>query len=153
MNTLNLFTLQAFQRFSLAYKIQFLKTCPKEFFRSLSECIVNLLQGNSSDVKKSHVLKYKEENKKRTTWKQRRSLLSSQKGLMLKNNFAFRPEMEQFALVPNRSTTEETTQYLSQSKNHSNTNLSKLPRTTNGRSKTEINQQLSTSASPLVNKL
>ena len=37
---------QAFQHFSLACKIQFLKTCPKEFIQFLSECIVHLLQGN-----------------------------------------------------------------------------------------------------------
>ena len=57
MNTLNLSTLQAFQHFSLAWKLQFLKTCPKEFIRFLSECIVNLLQENLSEVKKKHVLK------------------------------------------------------------------------------------------------
>ena len=63
------------------------KTCPKEFIRFLSECIVNLLQGNLSEVKRRHFLKYRDEIHelflKRTTWKQRRSLLSSQKGLLL----------------------------------------------------------------------
>ena len=87
MNTLNLSTLQAFQHFSLACKIQFLKTCPKEFIRFLSECIVNLLQGNLSEVKRRHVLKYRDEihelTLKRATWKQRRSLFSSQKVLLL----------------------------------------------------------------------
>ena len=93
MNTLNLSTLQAFQHFSLACKIQFLKTCREEFIRFLSECIVNLLQRNFSEVKRSHVLKYRDDihelSSKRTTWKQRRSLLSSQRGLLLKNNFPF----------------------------------------------------------------
>ena len=68
--------------FSLACKIQFLKTCPKDFTRFLSECIVNLQQGNLSEVKRRHVEKYRDElpelSLKRTTWKQRRSLLSSQ---------------------------------------------------------------------------
>ena len=57
MNTLNLSTLQAFQHFSLACNIQFLKTCPKEFIRFLSKSIGNLLQGNMSEVKRSHGLK------------------------------------------------------------------------------------------------
>ena len=87
MNTLNLSTLQAFQHFSVPCKIQFLKICPKEFIRFLSECIVNLLQGNLSETKRRHVLKYRDEihdlSLKRTTWKQRRSLFSSQKGLLL----------------------------------------------------------------------
>ena len=87
MKTLNLSTLQAFQHISLACKIQFVKTCPKEFIRFLSEYIVNMLQGNLSEVKKSHVLKYRDEihelSLKWTTWKQRRSPLPSQKRLLL----------------------------------------------------------------------
>ena len=83
MISLYLSPLQAFQHFPLACKIQFLKTCPKKFSRFLSECIVNLLQLNLLEVKKSQVLKYRDEihemSLKRTTWKQRRSLLSSQK--------------------------------------------------------------------------
>ena len=106
IKTLNLSTLQAFEHFSLACKI--LKTCPKEFIRLLSECVVNLLQGNLSEVKRSHVLKYREKihelSLKRTTWKQRRSLLSLQKGLVLIKTFfcsslIFCLEMEQFFLV------------------------------------------------------
>ena len=77
---------------SLACKIQFIKTCPKEFIRFLSECIVNLLQGNLSEVKRRHVLTNKDKIHelplKRTTWKQRRSLLSSQKGLLLTKTFS-----------------------------------------------------------------
>ena len=87
MNKLNFSTLQSFQHFFFACSIQFLKTCPKEFIRFLSECIVNLLQGNLSEVKRSHVPKYRNEfhalSLKKTTWKQRRSLLSSQKRLLL----------------------------------------------------------------------
>ena len=56
------------------------KTCPKEFIRFLGECIVNLLQGNLSEVKRRHVLKYRDEfqelSLKGTTWKQRRSPFS-----------------------------------------------------------------------------
>ena len=86
-DTLNLSTLQAFQHFSLPCKVQFLKTCPKEFIRFLSECIVNLLQGNLSEVKRRHVLKYRDEIHetvfKKNNLEARRSLLSSQKGLLL----------------------------------------------------------------------
>ena len=84
MNTLNFSTLHAFQHFSLACQIQFLKTCSKAFIRFLCKC--NLLQGNLSEVKRSHVLKYRDEIHelflKRTTWKQRRSPFLSQKGLL-----------------------------------------------------------------------
>ena len=64
------------------------KNLYKKFIRFLSDCIVNLLQENLSEVKKkSHVPKYRDEiqelSVKRTTWKQRISLLSSQKGLLL----------------------------------------------------------------------
>ena len=87
MNTLNLSTLQAIQHFSIAFKNQFPKTFPEDFIRFLSECIVSLLQGNLSEVKRSHVLKYRDKihklSLKRTIWKQRRSLLSSQTGLLL----------------------------------------------------------------------
>lgn len=68
-------------------KSQFLQSCPKEFIRFLSECIVNLLKGNLQSIKRHHVVKFKREIKslslKRTTWKARRSLLASQKGLHL----------------------------------------------------------------------
>ena len=109
MNTLSLSTLQAFQHFSLACKIQFLKTCRKDFIQFLSECIVNLLQANLSEVKRSHVSKYRDEihelSLKGTTWKQRRSLLSSQKGLFLiktipPSSLIICLEKEQFVLVP-----------------------------------------------------
>ena len=88
MNTLSFSTLQAFQHFSYACKIQFLENFPKEFIRFLSECIVNLLQEKLSEIKRSHFLKYSDRvhelSVKRTTYKQRRSLLASQKGVMLK---------------------------------------------------------------------
>ena len=94
MNTLNLSNLQALPNFSLACKIQFLKTFPKEVIQFLSEGFVNLLQGNLSKVKRSHLPKYRDKIHelflKRTVWKQRRSLFSSQKGLLVKNNFPLR---------------------------------------------------------------
>ena len=63
------------------------KDCPKGFIRFLSECNVNLLQGNLSEAERSHVLKYRDKiyelSLKRTTQEQRRSLLSSQKRFLL----------------------------------------------------------------------
>ena len=109
MKTLNLSTLQAFQHISFACKIQFVKTCPKEFIRLLSDYIVNLLQGNLSEVKRSQVLKYRDEIHelflKWTTWKQRRSPLSSQKWLLLIKTISpfvinHLLEMDQFVLIP-----------------------------------------------------
>ena len=67
------------------------KNLSKRIIRFLSECIVNVLQGNLSEVKRSHVLKYRDGIHrlflKRTTWKQRRSLLSLEKGLLLIKTF------------------------------------------------------------------
>ena len=87
MSTQNLSILHAFQSFSRKCKIQFLQSCPKEFIRFLSECIVNILKGNLQNVKRHHVIKYKRElhllSLKRTNWKQRRDLLTSERGLQL----------------------------------------------------------------------
>ena len=61
--------------------------CPKEFIRSLCECIVNLLKGNLQAIKIHHVVKFQDEVwlllLKRTSWKQRTNVLSSEKGLQL----------------------------------------------------------------------
>ena len=160
MNTINLSTLQAFQYFSLACRIQFLKTFPKEFIRFFSECIVNLLQGNLSEVKRSHVLKYRDEihelSLKRTTWKQRRILLSAHKGLLLIKQFPPSSliiclEREQFVLVPLS---------VFNSSNNPTIVTKKLPKCKPEQTPTyhknrlnkEINQQLSKRASPLLNK-
>ena len=59
----------------------------EKFIRFLTNCIVNLLQGNLSEVKRGHFLKYRDKIHelflKRKIWKQRRSLLSPQKVLLL----------------------------------------------------------------------
>ena len=60
---------------------------PKEFIRFLCKCIVNLLKGNLQTIKRHHVVKFQDEvwllSLKRTTWKERRNVLSSEKGLQL----------------------------------------------------------------------
>ena len=87
MNTENLSTLQVFQSLSRKCKSHFLQSCPKEFIRFLCECIVNLLKGNLQTIKRHHVVKFQNEvwllSLKRTTWRQRRDVLSSEKGLQL----------------------------------------------------------------------
>ena len=87
MNTQNLSTLQVFQLLSLKCKSHFLPSCPKEFIRFLCECIVNLLKGNLQTIKRHHVVKFQDEIwlllLKRTTWKQRRDFLLSEKRLQL----------------------------------------------------------------------
>ena len=61
--------------------------CLKEFIRFLCECIVNLLKGNLQTIKRHHVVKFQGDVwlllLKRTTWKQRRNVLLSEKGLKL----------------------------------------------------------------------
>ena len=83
----NLSTLQVFQLLSRKCKSHFLQSCPKELIRFLCECIVNLLKGNLQAIKRHQVVKFQDEVclllLKRTTWKQRRNVLSSEKGLQL----------------------------------------------------------------------
>ena len=87
MNTKNLSTLLVFQSLSRKCKGHFLQCCLKEFIRFLCECIVNLLKGNLQAIKRHHVVKFQDEVwlllLERTTWKQRRNVLSSEKGLQL----------------------------------------------------------------------
>ena len=109
MNTVKFTTLQAFQQFFLACKIQFLKTCPKEYIQFLSECIVNLLQINFSEVKRRHVLKYRDKTQELFDKKQlgsnkevyfrRKKNYCSQKQIALSSLIIFL-EMEHFVLVP-----------------------------------------------------
>ena len=87
MNTQNLSTLQVFQSFSHKCKSLFLQSCPKEFIRFLCECIINLLKGSLQSIKRHHMVKFQSEVRllflKRTTWKQRREILASERGLQL----------------------------------------------------------------------
>ena len=86
-NAQNLCTLQVFQSFSDKCINLFLPSCPKEFIRFLCECIINLLKGNLQSIKRHHVVKFQSEVRllclKRTTWKQRRDILASEKGSQL----------------------------------------------------------------------
>ena len=88
MNTQNFSTLQVFQAVSRKCKCHFLQSCPKEIIRVLCDCIVNLLKGNLQAIKRHHVVKFLEKvwllSLKRTTWKQRRNVLSSEKRLQRK---------------------------------------------------------------------
>ena len=87
MNTQNLSPLKVFQSLSLECKSRFLQSWPKEFIRFLGECIKNLLKGNLQAIKRHHVIKFQDEVclllLKGTTWKQKRNVLSSEKGLQL----------------------------------------------------------------------
>ena len=87
MNTQNVSTLQVFQSISHKCKKVFLQCCPKEFIRFLCECIINLLKGNLQSMKRHHVAKFESEVRllslKRTTWKQTRDFLASEKRLQL----------------------------------------------------------------------
>ena len=87
MNTQNLSTLQVFQSLSRKCTSHFLQSYPKEFIRFLCETIVNLLKGNLQAIRRHQVVKFQDQVwlllLKRTTWKQRRNVLSSEKGLQL----------------------------------------------------------------------
>ena len=87
MNTQKISTLQVFQSFSHKCKSLFLQSCPKEFIRFLCKCTINLLKGNLQSIKRHHVVKFPSGVRlfplKRTTWKQRRDILASEKRLQL----------------------------------------------------------------------
>ena len=87
MNTKNLSTLQVFQSFSHKCKGLFLQSCPKEFFRFLCECIINLLKGNLQSIKRHDVANFQNQvqllSLKRTTWKKKRDILASEEGLQI----------------------------------------------------------------------
>ena len=87
MNTQNFSTLHVFQSLSRKCKGHFIQSCPKEFIRFLCECIVNLLKGNLQTIKRHHVVHFQDEvwllSLKRTTWKQRRNVLPSERGFQL----------------------------------------------------------------------
>ena len=60
---------------------------PKRVFPVFCKCIQNLLKGNLQSIKRHHVVKFQNEVRllslKRTTWKQRRDILASERGLQL----------------------------------------------------------------------
>ena len=86
-NTQNLSTLQVFQSFSHEGKNLFFQSCPKEFIRFLCKCIIILLKRNLQSIKIHQVAKFQTGVRllflKRTTWKQRRDILASEKDLQL----------------------------------------------------------------------
>ena len=87
MNTQNFSIPQVFQSFSHKCKSLFLQSCAKEFIRFLCEFIVNLLKGNLQSMKRHHAVNFQSEvwplSLKRTTWKQRRDILASERSLQL----------------------------------------------------------------------
>ena len=126
----------------------------------LSECSVNPLQGNLSEVKISHVLKYRDKIHKMFSKKQlgtneevsfrRKKDYCSNKHFPPSSNFIFF-EMEQSVLVPLS---------VYNSSNNSIVTKQELPRYKPEQTPTyhkdtlkkEINQQLNTNVFPLVNK-
>ena len=87
MNTQNLSTLQVFQSFSNKCKSLFLQSCPNELIWFLCECKINLPKGNLQSIKRHHVANFQSEvrllSPTGTTWKQRRDILASERGLQL----------------------------------------------------------------------
>ena len=65
-----------------------LQTCPKQFIWFLSEWRVSLLEGNLQSMKRHHAAKFQNNVRlfslRRITWKQKRDVLTSERGLRLK---------------------------------------------------------------------
>ena len=87
IKTQNLFNLQVFQSFSHKCRKFFIQSCPKEFIRFLCERIISLLKGNLQSIKRHRITDFQSDVRqlfpKRTTWKQIRDILASEKGLQL----------------------------------------------------------------------
>ena len=134
MNTPNLSILQVFQSFSHKFKRLFLQSCPKGIIRFLCECIIILLKGNRRSMKRHHVAKFQSEvwllSLKRTTWKRRREILASEKGLQLikVNSTAVNNHLSWYRAVCPR-TTKVWLPILLQRRSFQSINLHKIPRT------------------------
>ena len=65
----------------------FIQSGPEKFLCSLCDCIVNILKGNLQAIKRHHEVKFHDKVwlllVRTTTWKQRRNVSSSEKGLQL----------------------------------------------------------------------
>ena len=97
-----------FQSVSRKYKSLLFQSCPKQFIRFLCECIVNLLKRNLQSLKRSRDRIPKPSSialSEGITWKQRRDVLPSEKGLQLMKvktlpSLTICLDMEQSVLVP-----------------------------------------------------
>ena len=101
-----------FQSFSRKCKNLILQSCPKEFIRFLCKCIKNLLKRTLQSMKRHHVVNFQTEVRllslKRTTWKQRRDILASERPkegysslkLLLLQSLTICFDMDQFVLIP-----------------------------------------------------
>ena len=158
MNTLNFSTLQAFQDFSLACKILFLKACPEHFFRSFSECAGKLVRSKKKSrtkvQRRNSRTVFKKSNLEATnyfTFVAKRVNAHEKKFPPSSLTIGF--QMEQFVLVPlsvhnsSNNPTIVTKQELHKIKPQQTAAYHK------DTLKRGINQQLSTTASPLVNKI
>ena len=159
MNTLNLSTLQAFQHFSLACKIQSPKRiypisqrvhcqpAARKFVRSKKKSPPKVQRRNSRTFLKNNNL----EATKKSTYVAKR--IFAQKKQFPLSSLVIYLEMEQFVLVPlsvynsSNNPTIVTKQELPKYKPEQTPTYHKVTL------RKEINQQLSTSASPLVNKV
>ena len=108
MNTQNLSTLQVFQSFCHKGKSLFIQLGPKEFVGFLCKCIINLLKLKLQSIKRHPVEIFQSVVRiffqKRKTWKQRRYILASDKGIEPNKvisplSLAICPGLEQFVLV------------------------------------------------------
>ena len=110
MNTLNLSTPQEFQHFSLTCKIQFLKTCPKEFIRfskrvDCQSAARKLVRSKKKSRPKVHRRKSRTVFKKKNLEATKKSnfvpkRIIAHKKLFPPSSFIICLEMDQFVLVP-----------------------------------------------------
>ena len=79
--------LPLFQTLSKKIQKQFILHCPKNFIQFLSECLVKLLGGELSELRKVNVVKHRREiselTQARFSLNKRRNFFSSPKGLQL----------------------------------------------------------------------
>ena len=114
INAQNYYTLKLFRSLSRKFQPAFLLNCSKEFIRFLCECIVNLIEGNLTGVRKNQFVRFQKQlrklTSKSTTINCRRLIFGSKAGITIlgyiyqpcMNKFStfFNSEVKKFVLVP-----------------------------------------------------
>ena len=76
-----------FRNLNKKFQPAFLLHCPKEFIRFFSECIVNLIKGNLTGLRRNQFTRFQEQlrklTSKSTTLSSRRLLLGSKAGITI----------------------------------------------------------------------
>ena len=100
----NYFSLKLFRNINKKLQTAVLLHCPKEFIRFLCECIVNLIEGNLTGVKRNQFSRFQKQlrklTSKSTTLSSRRLILGSKAGITILS-YIYQPCVKKFSTVFN----------------------------------------------------